>query len=415
MAISDSDLNDLLDVIRSGGDIDVIRHGITMLLQGLIDAELASTIGAAPFERTEARTNQRNGSRDRTLSTKAGDVELKIPKLRKGSFFPSILERRRRIDQALYAVVMEAYVHGVSTRKVDDLVQALGLDSGISKSEVSRICMLMDEDLESFRTRDLSHVEFPYVFLDATYLKGRVSGHVTSRAVVVATGVSMDGRREVLGIAVGDSESGAFWTEFLRDLRTRGLTGVRLAISDQHLGLRAAIDSVLVGSAWQRCRVHFMRNVLARVNRTNTPMVIAAIQTIFAQPDATSVRAQFDRITATLESEFADIAGMLAGAREDLLAFAAFPEAHWRKIWSTNPLERLNREIKRRSDVVGVFPNDASVCRLVTAVVLETHDEWAVADRRYLSEISMAELRKLEAARATVEVEAQAEPPALTG
>ena len=415
MAISDSDLNDLLDVIRSGGDIDVIRHGITMLLQGLIDAELASTIGAAPFERTEARTNQRNGSRDRTLSTKAGDVELKIPKLRKGSFFPSILERRRRIDQALYAVVMEAYVHGVSTRKVDDLVQALGLDSGISKSEVSRICMLMDEDLESFRTRDLSHVEFPYVFLDATYLKGRVSGHVTSRAVVVATGVSMDGRREVLGVAVGDSESGAFWTEFLRDLRTRGLTGVRLAISDQHLGLRAAIDSVLVGSAWQRCRVHFMRNVLARVNRTNTPMVIAAIQTIFAQPDATSVRAQFDRITATLESEFADIAGMLAGAREDLLAFAAFPEAHWRKIWSTNPLERLNREIKRRSDVVGVFPNDASVCRLVTAVVLETHDEWAVADRRYLSEISMAELRKLEAARATVEVEAQAEPPALTG
>jgi len=415
VAISDSDLNDLLDVIRSGGDIDVIRHGITMLLQGLIDAELASTIGAAPFERTESRTNQRNGSRDRTLSTKAGDVELKIPKLRKGSFFPSILERRRRIDQALYSVVMEAYVHGVSTRKVDDLVQALGLDSGISKSEVSRICTLMDDDLESFRTRDLSYVEFPYVFLDATYLKGRVTGHVTSRAVVVATGVSMDGRREVLGIAVGDSESGAFWTEFLRDLRTRGLSGVRLAISDQHLGLRAAIDSVFVGSAWQRCRVHFMHNLLARVNKTNTPMVMAAIQTIFAQPDAASVRAQFERITATLTSEFADIAGMLDGAREDLLAFASFPEAHWRKIWSTNPLERLNREIKRRSDVVGVFPNDASVCRLVTAVVLETHDEWAVADRRYLSEISMAELRKLEAARTTIEVESEEEPPALAG
>jgi putative transposase len=253
------------------------------------------------------------------------------------------------------------------------------------------------------------------VFLDATYLKGRVAGHVTSRAVVVATGVSMDGRREVLGIAVGDSESGAFWTEFLRDLRNRGLSGVRLAISDQHLGLRAAIDAVLVGSAWQRCRVHFMRNVLARVNKTNTPMVIAAIQTIFAQPDAASVRAQFDRITATLESEFADIASMLDGAREDLLAFAGFPEAHWRKIWSTNPLERLNREIKRRSDVVGVFPNDASVCRLVTAVVLETHDEWAVADRRYLSEISMAELRKLEAARPAVEAPGEVEPPALVG
>jgi transposase-like protein len=415
VAISDSDLTDLLDVIRSGGDIDVIRHGITMLLQELIDAEFATTIGAAPFERTKARTNQRNGSRDRTLSTKAGDVELKIPKLRKGSFFPSILERRRRIDQALYAVVMEAYVHGVSTRKVDDLVQALGLDSGISKSEVSRICTLMDDDLESFRTRDLSHVEFPYVFLDATYLKGRVAGHVTSRAVVVATGVSMDGRREVLGIAVGDSESGAFWTEFLWDLRTRGPTGVRLAISDQHLGLRAAVDSVLVGSAWQRCRVHFMRNVLPRVNEINTPMVMAAVQTIFAQPDATSVRAQFERITATLEAEFADLAGMLDGAREDLLTFASFPEAHWRKIWSTNPLEPLNREIKRRSDVVGVFPNDASVCRLVTAVVLETHDEWAVADRRYPSEISMAELRKVEAARATIEVESDAELPALAG
>ena len=414
MAISDSDLNDLLDVIRSGGDIDVIRSGITMLLQGLIDAELASRIGAAPFERTESRTNQRNGSRDRTLSTKAGDVELKIPKLRKGCFFPSILERRRRIDQALYAVVMEAYDHGISTRKVDDLVQALGLDSGISKSEVFRICTLMNEDLEAFRTRDLSHVEFPFVFFDATYLKGRISGHVTSRAVVVATGVSMDGRRDVLGIAVGDSESGAFWSEFLRDLRTRGLTGVRLAISDQHLGLRSAIDSVPVDSAWQRCRDHFMRNVLARVNKTNTPMVIAAIQTIFAQPDAASVRAQFDRITATLEAEFTDIAGMLDGAREDLLAFASFPEAHWRKIWSTTPLERLNREIKRRADVVGVFPNDASVHRLVTAVV-ETHDEWAVADRRHLSEISMAELRKLEAAHAVIEVPAEGKPHALAG
>lgn len=209
MAISDSDLNDLLEVIRSGGDIDVIRHGVAVLLQGLIDAELASTIGAAPFERSESRTNRRNGWRDRLLSTKAGDIELKIPKLRKGSFSPSILERRPRIDQALYAVVMEAYVHGVSTRKVDDLVAALGLDSGIFKSEVSRICALMDEDLESFRRRDLSHVEFPYVFLDATYLKGRVAGHVTSRAVVAATGVSADGRRD-LGVAVGDSESGAF-------------------------------------------------------------------------------------------------------------------------------------------------------------------------------------------------------------
>jgi transposase-like protein len=328
-------------------------------------------------------------------------VDLKIPKLRQGSFFPSILERRRRIDRALFAVVMEAYVHGVSTRKVDDLVAALGLESGISKSEVSRICAELDEQLGAFRSRSLAHIEFPYVFLDATYLKGRVNHQVVSRAVVVATGVSMDGHREVLGCAVGDSEDGAFWTEFLRSLRARGLAGVRLVISDQHLGLKAAVEAVMVGSAWQRCRVHFMRNVLTRVKRNNTHMVIAAIQTIFAQPDARAVREQFERIVATLDDQFPDVATMLTDAREDLLAFSAFPEAHWRKVWSTNPLERLHREIKRRTDVVGVFPNDASVERLVTAVVVETHDEWQVAERRYLSETSMALLRRMETAALT--------------
>jgi putative transposase len=325
-------------------------------------------------------------------------VDLKIPKLRQGSFFPSILERRRRIDRALFAVVMEAYVHGVSTRKVDDLVAALGLESGISKSEVSRICSELDEQLGAFRARSLAHVEFPYVFLDATYLKGRVDHQVVSRAVVVATGVSMDGNREVLGCAVGHSEDGAFWTEFLRSLRARGLNGVRLVISDQHLGLKKAIEAVMVGSAWQRCRVHFMRNVLSRVKRTNTHMVIAAIQTIFAQPDAVSVREQFDRIVGTLEGQFPDVATMLTDAKEDLLAFSAFPESHWRKVWSSNPLERLHREIKRRTDVVGVFPNDKAVERLVTAVVVETHDEWQVAERRYLSETSMAQLRRDEKA-----------------
>jgi transposase-like protein len=304
-----------------------------------------------------------------------------------------VLERRRRIDQATYAVVMEAYVHAVSTRKVDDLVQALGLESGISKSEVSRICAGLDEELGAFRERSLAHVEFPYVFLDATYVKGRVNHQVVSRAVVVATGVSMTGGREVLGVAVGDSEDKAFWSEFLRSLRERGLSGVRLVISDHHLGLMAAVAEVMIGAAWQRCRVHFMRNVLARVTKTNAQMVLAAIGTIFAQPDAASVAEQFDRIADTLRGQLPDIAAMLEGAREDLLAFSAFPIEQWRKIWSTNPLERVHREIKRRTDVVGVFPNDAAVARLVTAVVVETHDEWAVAERRYLSETSMAMLR----------------------
>ncbi len=398
MAITDTDLNELLTAIRAGGDIDVVRQGVELMLQALIDAEATARIGADRFERTDSRTTQRNGTRDRLLSTKAGDVDLKIPKLRQGSFFPSILERRRRIDRALFAVVMEAYVHGVSTRKVDDLVAALGLESGISKSEVSRICAELDEQLSAFRSRSLAHIEFPYVFLDATYLKGRVNHQVVSRAVVVATGVSMDGHREVLGCAVGDSEDGAFWTEFLRSLRARGLLGVRLVISDQHLGLKAAVEAVKVGSAWQRCRVHFMRNVLTRVKRNSTHMVIAAIQTIFAQPDARAVAEQFERIAATLDDQFPDVATMLTDAREDLLAFTAFPEAHWRKVWSTNPLERLHREIKRRTDVVGVFPNDASVERLVTAVVVEAHDEWQVAERRYLSETSMALLRRMEAA-----------------
>ena len=398
MTITNSDLNELLDAVRAGGDIDVVRRGVELMLQALIDAEATAQIGAERFERSASRTAQRNGTRDRLLSTKAGDVDLKIPKLRQGSFFPSILERRRRIDRALFAVVMEAYVHGVSTRKVDDLVAALGLESGISKSEVSRICSELDEQLGAFRARSLAHVEFPYVFLDATYLKGRVDHQVVSRAVVVATGVSMDGNREVLGCAVGHSEDGAFWTEFLRSLRARGLKGVRLVISDQHLGLKKAVEAVMVGSSWQRCRVHFMRNVLARVKRTNTHMVIAAIQTIFAQPDATSVREQFDRIVITLEGQFPDVATMLCDAKEDLLAFSAFPESHWRKVWSSNPLERLHREIKRRTDVVGVFPNDKAVERLVTAVVVETHNEWQVAERRYLSETSMAQLRRDEKA-----------------
>jgi putative transposase len=289
-------------------------------------------------------------------------------------------------------VVMEAWVHGVSTRKVDDLVAALGVASGISKSEVSRICAELDADLAAFRARALNHIAFPYVFADATYIKGRVNGRVVSRAVVVATGVTATGDREVLGVEVGDSEDGAFWTAFLKGLRARGLAGVQLVISDHHLGLKAAIESVFIGSTWQRCRVHFMRNVLSRVPKASTEMVAAAIRTIFAQPDADHVHSQLGEVTSMLHGQFPDVAAMIGDAADDLLAFTGFPQAHWRKIWSTNPLERLNGEIKRRTNVVGVFPNDASVARLVTAVVVETHDEWAVAERRYLSEESMAKL-----------------------
>ncbi|MBV8929682.1 MAG: IS256 family transposase [Mycobacteriaceae bacterium] len=392
MTLNDSDLSELLEAVQAGGDIDVICRAVTMVFQALIDAEATAVIGAGPHERTDSRTNQRNGTRPRVLSTKAGDVNLALPKLRHGSFFPSVLERRRRIDEAVYAVVMEAWVHGVSTRKVDDLVQALGIGSGISKSEVSRICARLDEELEAFRTRRLDHVEFRYVFCDATYVKARVRGRVVSRAVVVATGVTATGDREVLGVDVGDSEDGAFWTAFLRSLRARGLGGVQLVISDQHLGLKAAIGAVFVGAGWQRCRVHFMRNVLSKVPKANAEMVAAAVRTIFAQPDASHVRRQLDEVATMLEAQFPEVAAMLVDAADDILAFTTFPQPHWRKIWSTNPLERLNGEIKRRTNVVGIFPNDASVLRLITAVVVETHDEWAVAERRYLSEESMAQL-----------------------
>lgn len=392
MALSQSDLIDLLDAIRAGGDLDVVRRSVELVLQALIDTEATEVIGAELHERTPARMTQRNGARDRLLSTKAGDVELRIPKLRKGSFFPAVLERRRRIDRALFAVVIEAYVHGVSTRKVDDLVAALGLESGISKSEVSRICAELDATLEAFRTRPLGHVEFPYVFLDATYVKARVGGRVLARAVVIATGVTRTGDREVLGCDVGDSEDGAFWTAFLRSLRARGLAGTELVISDAHQGLVNSVQAVLLGTSWQRCRVHFMRNVLAKVPKASGEMVAAAIRTIFAQPDRDHVEAQFNEITTMLGRQFPIVADMLTDARVDLLAFTGFPPAHWKKIWSTNPLERLNKEIKRRTNVVGIFPNEASLTRLVTAVIAETHDEWQVCDRRYLSEGSMNKL-----------------------
>ena len=394
MALDQFALLELLERLQGTDVSERIRTASQTIYQALIDAELASVIGAGPWERTEHRLAHRNGSRPRTLSTTAGDLELAVPKLRSGSFFPSLLERRRRVDQALFAVVMEAYIHGVSTRKVDDLVKALGADSGISKSEVSRICADLDAEVASFRDRSLAETSFPYVFLDATYCKARVAGRVTSQAVVIATGVSADGRREVLGFDVGDSEDGAFWTSFLRSLKARGLAGVQLVISDAHEGLKGAIASVLLGAAWQRCKVHFMRNVLAQIPKGNSEMVLAAIRTIFAQPDAIHVHEQFETITVMLGRQLPKVQAMLEEAREDLLAFATFPTDHWKKIWSTNPLERLNREVKRRTDVVGVFPNPEALLRLAGSVLIEAHDEWAVSDRRYLSESSMALLNR---------------------
>jgi putative transposase len=398
----DFDLSDVLEQLRSDESGDLVRQMVTFLYQALIDAEATQVIQAERHERTLARTTQRNGTRPRLVSTKGGDVELKIPKLRKGSFFPSVLERRRRIDQALYAVVMEAYVHGVSTRKVDDLVSALGVDAGISKSEVSRICAALDEEMTAFRGRDLSHLGFPYLLCDATYVKARVGGRVVSRAVVVATGVAEDASREVLGISIGDSEDAAFWTEFLQSLRERGLHGVQLVISDSHLGLKTAIAQVFPGAAWQRCRVHFMRNVLVRVPKNQQSMVAAMIRTIFAQPDATHVERQVREVAATLKRQFPAVVEMLLDAAEDITAFRHFPTNHWQKIWSTNSLERLNAEIKRRTNVVGIFPNDAAAMRLITAVCVEQHDEWSVSERRYLSQESMDQLKSTALAPAPV-------------
>jgi putative transposase len=394
MALDQSALLELLDMLQ-GAEVDErIRSAATTIYQALIEAELASVIGAQPHERTGSRLAQRNGHRPKTITTVAGDLELRIPKLRAGSFFPSLLERRRRVDQSLFAVIMEAYLHGTSTRKVDDLVKALGADSGISKSEVSRICAELDVEVAAFRDRSLASQPFRYLFLDATYCKARVDHRVVSQAVVVATGVAADGRREVLGFDVGDSEDGAFWTAFLRSLKTRGLSGVQLVISDAHTGLTQAIEAVLLGTSWQRCRVHFLRNVLAQVPKGHAEMVAAAIRTIFAQPDAAHVREQLDTIAGMLGRQLPKVEQMLRAAATDVTAFADFPVAHWKKIWSTNPLERVNKEIKRRTDVVGVFPNPAALLRLAGSVLVEIHDEWQVGDRRYLSEGSMALLNQ---------------------
>jgi putative transposase len=393
MALSQSVLSELLDAFRTGEGVNLVRDAVRLVMQELIETEATEQIGAARYDRTDTRITDRNGSRPRLVATQAGDIQLRIPKLRKGSFFPSILEPRRRIDQALYAVVIEAYVNGVSTRSVDDLVAALGVESGISKSEVSRICAGLDEVVGAFRTRRLDHIEFPYVYLDATYLHVRnAASQVTSMAVVIATGICATGEREVLGVDVGDSEDEVFWRGFLKSLRQRGLTGVRLVISDQHAGLVAALRRSFQGASHQRCRVHFARNLLALVPKSHQDMVAAVFRTIFAQPDADTVSSTWDQVRDQLGDRFPKIAALMDDAKTEVLAFTGFPRAHWVKVWSTNPLERLNKEVKRRARVVGIFPNEASVIRLVGAVLADTHDEWQAGDRRYLSEGSMAKL-----------------------
>ncbi|MGW1365209.1 IS256 family transposase [Streptomyces chartreusis] len=388
MALSQHDLLRLLESLRSADGLELVREVAERLLQELIEAEAIARIGAEWGERTGTRTTWRNGHREQTLTTQAGDLELAIQKMRAGSFFPRLLERRRRIDQAPYTVVMEAYVHGVSTRSVDDLAEALGSDTAISKSEVSRICA----DLDAFRARPLDHTRFPYVCLDATYVKARVNHRIVSQAVIIATGITGDGGREVLGVMVGDSETEAFWTEFPRSLRERGLSGVRLVISDSHSGLVKAIRKVMPGAAWQRCRVHFVRNISSVIPKGAAEMAAATIRTLFAQPTAEAVRAHLDTVADMLGEQFPKVKEILPGAKEDLTAFTDLPHQHWKKIQPTNPPERLNREIKRRSDVVQVFPNTGAVNQLATTVLAELHDEWITFPRRHLSIESMDSL-----------------------
>ena len=350
MALSQSVASELLEAFRAGEGVDLVRESVRLVMQELIETEASEVVGAGRYERNPSRVTERNGSRPRLVATQAGDVELRIPKLRQGSFFPVILERRRRIDQALYAVVMEAWVNGVSTRAVDDLVAALGIGSGISKSEVSRICAGLDEQVAAFRDRPLHHTAFPYVFLDATYLHVRRTGpggtvgggQVTSMAVVVATAVTADGGREILGLDVGDSEDEVFWRGFLRTLKERGLHGVRLVISDQHAGLVGALSRVLQGVGHQRCRVHFARNLLALVPKSHKDMVAAVFRTAFAQPDADAAARVWDQVRDQLASSFPKIGRLMDTAKPEVLAFTAFPRSHWAKIWSTNPLS-VNR------------------------------------------------------------------------
>jgi putative transposase len=371
----------LAELVEKGAQDEVVRELLSHIAERLMEFEVEQRTGAEYGERTSERSNSRNGYRDRLWETRVGSVDLRIPKLRRGAYFPAFLEPRRTAENALAAVIQEAYIQGVSTRSVDELVKAMGM-TGISKSQVSRLCAEIDERVNAFLTRPLEG-DWPYLWIDATYVKVRQAGRIVSVAVIIAVAVNTDGVREIVGVAVSPSEAEPFWLKFLRDLTRRGLRGVKLVISDAHLGLKAAIAKVF-HATWQRCRVHFMRNALAFANKGQRQMVLALINTALAEETAEGAHAQWRVVADHFRTKLPKLAAMLDEAENDMLAFMDFPRAHRKQIASTNPLERLNAEIKRRTDVVGIFPNDAAIVRLVGALLLEQNDEWQL-QRRYLS------------------------------
>ena len=384
-----NDMMQLQGLLEKSADADVLREMIGFASQRLMELEVAARTGAGYGEKNPERLVQRNGYRERDWQTRAGTVELKIPRLRQGSYFPSFLEPRRVTEKALTAVIQEAYIQGVSTRAVDDLVQAMG-GSGVSKSQVSRLCEEIDERVNAFLNRPIEG-DWPYLWIDATYVKVRQEGRIVSVATIIAVGVNADGRREVLGMDVGASEAEPFWTGFLRSLVRRGLRGVQLVISDNHAGIKAAVSKVLT-CTWQRCRVHFMRNALAHAGKRGKRVVAAFIATAFAQDTPQTAKEQWRRIADQLRPTVPKLAALMDDSEADVLAYMTFPPAHRTKLHSTNPIERLNHEVKRRADVVGIFPNDAAIRRLIGAVLLEQNDEWAVQRARYMPRDTMNEL-----------------------